>query len=208
MAKQESPLAALEPFLPVGSFDAVMFYFREYCIHLTLTQNRKTRLGDYRPPERGKSAHQISVNGTLNKYNFLITLLHEIAHLLTYVEHKNRVAPHGPEWKKMFQRVLAPFLGKNIFPVDLEKAISHYLKNPAASSCGDPELYKALRRYDQKTTTLVSVEEIQDGAHFELEGKVFEKINQLRTRARCKDIQSGRLYFVQGVAMVSPLSRS
>ena len=39
--------------------------------------------------------HRISVNGNLNKYSFLITLIHELAHLLTFTQYKNRVDPHG-----------------------------------------------------------------------------------------------------------------
>lgn len=205
MAKQESPLETLRQYMPDGSFDAVMVYFKKYSIHLTLTQERKTRLGDYRSPSPGQHFHRISVNASLNQYSFLITLLHEMAHLTTYVAFKNKVAPHGVEWKAEFKRILSPFLGKNIFPNDLEVVLRAFLKNPAASTCADPDLFKALRRYDPKAASMAHVEDIPVGGRFELEGRLFEKISQLRTRARCKDLTNGRLYFVQGVAVVTPM---
>ncbi|MEO6833210.1 MAG: SprT-like domain-containing protein [Chitinophagaceae bacterium] len=203
MAKQESPFDTLRQYMPNGSFDAVMVYFEKHSIHLTLTETRKTRLGDYRSPAPGQHFHKISVNATLNQYSFLVTLLHEIAHLTTYVAFKNKVAPHGAEWKAEFKNVLEPFIGKKIFPKELDTVLRAYLKNPAASTCADPNLFKALRRYDPRAASLVHVDEIPDGAKFELEGRLFEKISQLRTRARCKDLKTGRLYFVQGVALVT-----
>ncbi|HAD34265.1 MAG TPA: hypothetical protein DCF44_07170 [Chitinophagaceae bacterium] len=44
----------------------------------------------------------MSVNGNLNSYHFLITLLHEIAHMLVWEQFRNRVKPHGLEWKHVF----------------------------------------------------------------------------------------------------------
>ena len=202
MAKLESPLETLRQYLPEGSFDAVMDYFIKFPIHLTLTQARKTRLGDYRSPAPGKHFHQISVNGTLNRYSFLITLLHEIAHLTTFVIYKHKVAPHGPEWKNQFKTILNPFLGKEIFPIELEIVIRKYIKDPAASTCADPDLFKALRKFDGHGKEFVHVEDLEQGAVFELDERRFQKLDQLRKRARCKDLVNGRLYFIQGIAMV------
>ena len=92
--KQEAPLHALAAYLPDGTFEQVMAYIVEYKVHLTLTRERQSILGDYRHPDR-KGGHRISVNGSLNKYAFLITLLHEIAHLVTFIHFGNRVASHG-----------------------------------------------------------------------------------------------------------------
>jgi hypothetical protein len=43
---------------------------------------RQTRHGDYRKGVNGK--HEITVNSNLNKYKFLITLIHEISHLVAF----------------------------------------------------------------------------------------------------------------------------
>jgi hypothetical protein len=201
MPKEESPLQGLSQFLPPGAYEAVAPYFREYAIHLTLTRHRQSLHGDYRPPDARHPYHRISVNATLNPFSFLVTLLHELAHLTTTVRHGLRVAPHGKEWKSEFRQVLLPYLGKGFFPDTVEQALSDYLKDPAASTCGDPGLYKALARFNKAATSLVHVDDIADGQCFELDGRRFLKLEKLRSRARCQELASGRIYFVQGVAL-------
>ena len=206
MPKQESPLTVLNRFMPPGTFDAVAPYFREHVIHLTLSRHRRSLHGDYRLPSRQHPYHRISVNSTLNPYSFLITLLHEIAHLTTTVQHGARAAPHGVEWKSEFRKVLMPLLGRSIFPQDVERAIQAYLQNPAASTCTDPQLYKALTRYDSPEADHVHADVIPVGARFELSGRIFEKLEILRTRSRCRDVATGRIYFVQGIALVKKVT--
>jgi len=133
MAKQEAPLHQLKDYLPEGSFEAVSQYLLLYKVQLTITRERKSVLGDYRNSLADKN-HRISVNGNLNKYSFLITLLHELAHLLTYEQFGHRVSAHGQEWKNEFSKILAQFLLKKIFPLDIQKALYKTLKNPAATS--------------------------------------------------------------------------
>jgi hypothetical protein len=206
MGKEERPLHGLAQFLPAGAYEAVAPYFREHAIHLTLTRHRQSLHGDYRPPDAKHPYHRITVNATLNPYSFLITLLHELAHLTTTVKHGLRAAPHGKDWKAEFRHALLPFLGKSFFPEPVEAALAAYLKNPAASTCGDPGLYKALARYDRHEPGRVHVDEIAIGQRFELNGRQFLKMEQLRSRARCRELASGRIYFVQGIALVKALN--
>lgn len=202
MPKQEKPLEGLAQFMPPGTFESVAPYFTEHSIYLTITRHRQSLHGDYRPPTRRHPYHRISVNATLNAYSFLITLLHELAHLTTTVAHGLKPPPHGKEWKEEFRQILSPFLGKDIFPADVETALKAYLRNPAASTCTDPRLYKALARYDAPEEGRLHAEEVAVGQKFELSGRTFIKLEQLRTRARCKELESGRIYFVQGIALV------
>ncbi len=202
MRKEESPIAGLARFLPKGSFDTVAPYFSTYAIHLTLTQHRSSLHGDYRAPSRGHPYHRITVNATLNPYSFLITLLHEIAHLTTTVNHGLRVAPHGAEWKAEFRKVLLPVIGKSLFPPEVEQALQDYLRHPAASTCTDPKLFKALSRYDAVEAGQVHADDVPVGSRFELGGRTFVKLENLRTRSRCRDEATGKIYFVQGVALV------
>lgn len=202
MAKQEKPLEGLAQFLPLGTFESIAPYFQQHTIHLTITRHRQSLHGDYRPPSRANNFHRISVNATLNAYSFLITLLHELAHLATVVKHGLKPAPHGVEWKAQFQEILLPFVGKSIFPPDVEKALQTYLRNPAASTCTDPRLYKALSRYDAPEEGRVHADEVAVGQQFLLGNRTFTKLEQLRTRSRCKEKASGRIYFVQGIALV------
>ena len=78
MAKKEVPVNHLEQFLPSGTGEAVLHYLHEYKVHLTIARERKSILGDYRHRTHQQN-HRISVNGNLNPYAFLVTLLHEIA---------------------------------------------------------------------------------------------------------------------------------
>ncbi len=99
MPKQEVPLKQLSNYLPPGTYEPVIAFLEKYKVHLTVSRERKSILGDYRHRTHHDN-HRISVNGNLNVYAFLVTLVHELAHLLTYEEYGNKVMAHGKEWKK------------------------------------------------------------------------------------------------------------
>lgn len=203
MRNQETSLGLLADFLPDRTFDMVLPFFKNYKVHLTLTRERKSVLGDYRNATRDYPYHRISINVNLNKYNFLITLLHELAHMLTYEHFKDTVPPHGKEWKTQFRHILVPFMGKRFFPADVEAAVMGYLRNPAASTCTDPKLYKALYRYDEPKPGYLLVDDVKPNGVFEIEdGRRFQKVESLRTRSRCKELSTGRMYFFQGIVEV------
>src|SRR5947208_1439946 len=144
MPKTEHPLHQLESYLPGNSFEQVAFFLQHYKVHLTITAKRESVLGDYRNAINGKN-HRISVNGNLNKYAFLITLLHELAHLLAFENFGNRIAPHGKEWKRVFGELLAQFIEHNVFPEDIKRSLTDSLHDPAASSCSDEDLLRVLK---------------------------------------------------------------
>jgi Zn-dependent peptidase ImmA (M78 family) len=98
MSKEEVPMSRLQDYLPPGTYEPVLDYLRQFKVHLTVARERKSILGDYRHRTH-HSNHRISVNGNLNPYAFLITLLHELAHLLTFEQFGNKVMAHGQEWK-------------------------------------------------------------------------------------------------------------
>jgi len=207
MKKKETSLSHLANFIPPHTFEMVMPYFRQHRIHLTLTRERKSVLGDYRNPTKDFPYHQVTVNINLNKYNFLITLLHELAHMLTYEHFKNAVSPHGKEWKTQFRHVLIPFIGKQIFPGDIERALKAYINNPAASTCSDTRLYKALYKYDEPKPGYLLVDDLEVGQWFESDGRIFEKLEQLRTRCRCREISTQKMYLFHGIAEVRQVRR-
>src|SRR5688572_11940900 len=105
MPKQEAPIQYLTNYLPPGTLDPVISYLHQHKVHLTITRERKSILGDYRH-RTNHSNHRISINSNLNVYAFLITLLHEMGHLLTFEQYGNRVSAHGKEWKMIFGRLL------------------------------------------------------------------------------------------------------
>lgn len=199
MPKQEAPLTHLNSFLPPGTYHAVEEYLRFYKIHLTVTRHRKSILGDYRHRTHF-SNHRISINGSLNKYSFLITLLHEIAHLLTFEKHGNKVMAHGNEWKTIYASLLQQFVENKIFPADIEKELLRSLRNPAASSCAEDDLMRVLRKHDTITNGYKLVEEIPPNSLFRLDdGKVFKKGEKQRKRFRCEEVKTGKVYLFSPV---------
>ncbi len=206
MAKTEHPLHALRSYLPENSFEQVAFFLQHYKVHLTITRQRQSVLGDYRNAINGKN-HRISVNGNLNKYSFLITLLHELAHLLAFEKYGNRILAHGKEWKFVYSNILKDFVTEKIFPADITQALSESLQNPAASSCAEESLMRVLRKYDEKKTDTVLLEEIPQGAYFVTrDGRVFKKGEQLRKRFRCTEKNTGLTYLISPVYEVKMVS--
>lgn len=194
MARTESPLSALESYLPPGSFLLVEPLLVTHRVHLIITRGRASVLGDYRHAHAGRN-HRISVNGDLNRHAFLITLLHEFAHLLTFLEHGPRVASHGMEWKARYSAILKDFIVRGIFPDDIREALESGLRNPAASTCADEGLMRVLRRYDPVKEGYCLVEELPFGAWFRIRGgRVFRKGERQRKRYQCEELGTGRVY--------------
>ncbi len=205
--KQEAPLHALAAYLPDGTFEPVMEFIRIFKVHLTITRERKSILGDYRHPDGTGKGHRISINGSLNKYSFLITLLHELAHLTTFNKYNNRVAAHGKEWKAEFTHILSGFVGKNYLPPDVELAVRQSMLNPAASSCADEDLLRVLSRYDRKKDNHFFVEQLPLHQLFKTkDGRIFKKGEKIRKRYRCEEVASRRLYLFSPVYEVELVS--
>ena len=203
MPKKEVPLLHLRDYVPEGSYEPVLHYLQQFKVHLTVTRQRQTILGDYRHRHDGK-AHRITVNGNLNKYSFLITLLHELAHLFTYERYGHRVLPHGKEWKHEFSGILKQFVDTKIFPADIEKALLSSISNPAASSCGDIKLLRVLKHYDPAKEGSVLVEQVPPGSLFSITGgRVFKRGEKIRTRYKCMEVATGKYYLFSGVYEVS-----
>jgi hypothetical protein len=199
MPKKEVPIAQLQQYLPDGTYEAVLGYLRQYKVHLTIARERKSILGDYRHSTH-YSNHRISVNGNLNTWSFLITLLHELAHLLTFEQHGNKVSAHGREWKMIYAGMLAQFIEHRVFPADIEHELLRSLQNPAASTCAEDGLLRVLRKYDEKNNSQHLVEEISMNALFRTsDGRIFKKGEKLRKRFKCVEIKTGRVYLFSPV---------
>jgi SprT protein len=199
MPKQEVHISLLQNYLPPGTYEPVLNYLRQYKVHLTVAKERKSVLGDYRHRTHHDN-HRISVNGNLNKYSFLITLLHELAHLLTFERFANKVMAHGGEWKAIYSQLLDQFLKHHTFPPDIEKELLLSLQNPAASSCAEEGLLRVLRRYDTNATHLQLVEDLAANAIFRTgDGRVFQKGKKLRKRFQCKEVSTGKVYLFSPV---------
>ena len=195
----------LSTYLPPDAAPLIGRWIDYFKCEFKISRNRNSKFGDYRPPHDGKG-HRISVNYDLNPYAFLVTTVHEFAHLHTWNEHQHKAKPHGSEWKSNFKKMMQPFFEKEIFPDDVKQAIVSYLNNPAASSCSDLTLYRSLRGYDARPDHITTVEKLPLKAVFKLkDGRVFKKEEKLRKRFKCTEMTTKRVYLFSPVAEVEML---
>jgi hypothetical protein len=170
-------------------------------VHLKIVNERQTRHGDYRKGLSGK--HEITVNSNLNKYRFLITLVHEISHLVAFDKFGRHIKPHGIEWKMTFQRLMVPFIRPEIFPHSVLPLVAQHFRNPTASSDTDAKLAFALKQFDERKPDVHFIHEVPSGSMFRIKnGRIFQK-NGLRTkRYECVEVHTGRLFLFNANAEV------
>lgn len=182
----------LEKYLPEHSVDLIFEMIVGNNVHLKIVNERLTRHGDYRRAANGK--HEITVNSSLNKYKFLMTLVHEIAHLVAFEKFGRNIKPHGVEWKYTFQRLMLPFLRPEIFPSNILKLMALHFKNPTASSDTDARLSLALKQFDQNSD-LNFVFELPIGSMFRIKGgRIFQKQEKKIKRYLCVEVSTGKKF--------------
>jgi SprT protein len=192
----------LRKYIPEAAVPLIAVWIIDLDFKLKIKKERSTRLGDYTSPRNG-SNHLITINYNLNPYAFLITLVHEVAHLITFNQHKNRVLPHGTEWKKNFSELMQPFMNSQVFPVDVLYALRKYMQNPAASSCSDKTLLKTLKLYDEHDSGKIFLDYLPAQTVFLYNGqRLFKKGEKIRTRIRCTEVQTGHVYLFNALTEV------
>jgi len=191
----------LSKYLPEKSVVLVIEILENNPCHLKIVSNRKTKHGDFRKYPDGK--YQITVNNGLNKYRFLLTLIHEIAHLISFKKNKN-IKPHGIEWKRNFQHLMLPFVHPDIYPQAILPYLAQYLINPKASTDTDLKLSLALKQFDESTDKNF-IFEIPFASKFMYNNKVFVRGNKRRTRFECTEVYSDKKYLFHANAEVDLL---
>lgn len=189
----------LAKYLPDHAVNPLFELIKEHQIYLKIVRERRTRHGDYR---QKNGHHQITINANLNRYRFLITLVHEIAHLLAFKQYGRRIRPHGKEWKYTFQQLMLPFIHPSIFPEKLLPIVANHFRNPSASSDTDTLLAVALKSFDPENDKNY-VFELPEGSVFRIyNGKVFQKGRKRVKRYECKELSTGKIYIFQPNAEV------
>ncbi len=193
----------LQHYLPDNTASFVLPLLIKHKVKLILTRERISKLGDYRHPHEQKG-HTITLNVTLGPYQFLITLVHELAHLLVWEEHQNKVAPHGQEWKKCFGNLMIDLAKIDTLPLAFRQALLKSAKNPAASSRSDKFLLPILRQLepeDNRQSDEVLLNELNPGNQFIFRELIYTYIEKRRTRMVCKR-QDGKLFLINRYANV------
>jgi len=203
--KEAEYKSILSKYVPEPSVDPLFDLIKQKHIRLTIKNGRKTKLGDYRPPVR-QSFHRISINKNLNAYAFLITLIHEMAHLDVWEKYGTKVRPHGFEWKKTFTELMNPFLNLNVFPENLEPLVISHLQKGYASTTSDLQLTRALLLYDADPAVLI--QDLPETSLFSLDdGRTFRKKHRLRKRYLCYCLDNQKNYLFSPTARVTIQSK-
>ncbi len=193
----------LARYLPGDAPQIIAKWINLYKVEFKISKSRSTKLGDYRPPHGGK-IHRISINHNLNPYSFLITAIHEFAHLTCWNRYQFRVKPHGEEWKNEYRNLMEPWFELDIFPEAIQRSLLDYMDNPAASSCTDLKLMRILTTYDKTREDAFLVESLPLGTHFKYkDGRIFIKGEKIRKRYKCMEVSSERIYLFNPLTTVT-----
>lgn len=190
----------LQAYLPEPAMVQVLNLLKHDNLIVKIKKERKTRHGDYMPLPNGK--HQITINSNLNKYQFLITLIHEIAHFKAFIKYGRLIKPHGIEWKRTFQHLMLPFLNPLVFPENLLPLLANHFKNPKASSNTDIQLALSLKQLGEPSSKTY-VFEVPLGTDFKLyNGKIYKRGKKRVKRFECVEIKTQKVYLFNPIAEV------
>ncbi len=192
------PLRKLIPYLPEGVIPFLKTWIADYSIHIVITRDRKTKLGDYRSKKDG--SHRISVNSTLEPELFFFVLTHEFAHLISFAKFGRRIAPHGPEWKHTYREMLLESI--EVYSDSLKPHILRYARSPKANFMASPELVAYFERTvvrDDETY----VHELRTGQVFHFRGSDYRMEGKIKKNYLCTNLSSGRKYAFRPMAKVN-----
>lgn len=212
----ETDYEVIRQHLPHAAWRYVHDLLRECPVEVRVVPHRATKLGDHRPPSRNEPWHRITMNEDLNEYAFLVTLLHEVAHLRVSTKRKEgakrgegvkREQPHGRGWQREFAAVIDPVIEGSMVPRELAVALTASLQRPRAATCSDRKLLLALSRFDSGNDQFLYVEQLDVGEWFQMQnGRRFVLGNRLRSRYQCIEVESGVEFRVHSLARVVRLA--
>jgi len=135
-----------------------------------------------------------------------------MAHYHVYEKHlkpaslkrKQRIQPHGVEWKKSFMQLMDPFLILEFFPEKILDVLTVHMRNPRASTYSDPHLARVLLQFDRPVAGIL-IEELPNGTRFTTtSGMLFRIEGKLRKRYRCIRLKDRKIYLFSPLARVFP----
>ncbi|MDY0015980.1 MAG: SprT-like domain-containing protein [Bacteroidales bacterium] len=200
--KNENIETLLADYLPLAALTEVCEMISSHGVHIKITKSRKRIHGSYYRPIKNYS-HRITINHDLNPYAFLITLLHEFAHL--YAWEYNRCLKHGKPWKQHFSNLLMKFINDHVFPDDIQAALLSHLNHITSSDFLDIPLSRTLQAYDKESILKngeVLLSDIPMQTIFMYNQRKFVKQKLLRKYYLCKELNTNKMYKYHPLAKV------
>jgi hypothetical protein len=195
----------LRSYIPENSIEPICDILSSFRLKVKIVNPRKRIHGSYRRPKSSMEQHIITINRDLNPYTFLITFLHEIAHMYAWEQYKSM--KHGKEWKLCFTWLIKQILPLNVFPEDVRYALEKHLQKIKSSEFMDVELSKTLQKYDQHLLAnhdeLIHLEDTPRDAVFLYGNKKMKKQSLMRKYYLCRDLNTNKLYRCHPLMKVS-----
>lgn len=190
-------IEALKSYLPENALSFLKIWFADYPIHIKITRNRNSKLGDYR--KMPDNSHQITINSTLEPDLFFFVLTHELAHLIAFEKFGRRISAHGNEWKTTFAQMILDSL--EIYPQDLQLILKKFSKSPKANFMSSSDLVRYFH-FDQLKDDEVFVESLQIGDRFMYREDAY-KVEQKRKKLYlCINSTNAKKYLFKPLAKV------
>ena len=190
-------IQALEKYLPQNSFFYLKNWFSDYHIHIKVTRDRISKLGDYR--KLPDNSHEITINSTLVPQLFFFVLTHELAHLIAFEKYGRSISPHGYEWKHTFSKMILESL--EVYEEDLKPIMLRFSKSPKANFMSSPELVKYFYN-DNNINNEVYVEDIDIGKMFVYRNQSYLLEGLIKKNYLCRNLSNGKKYSFRPLARV------
>lgn len=194
-------IQSLEKYLPANTLQYLKNWFLDYYIHIKITRNRNSKLGDYR--KLPDNSHEITINSTLPPQLFFFVLTHELAHLIAFEKYGRRISPHGNEWKETFRLMLLESV--DVYEENLRPIIAKFSKSPKANFMASPDLVKYFH-IEKQDDTLQFIEELQKGDYFIYRNEKYLLEGLIKKNYLCKNLATGRRYSFKPLARVEKCS--
>lgn len=194
-------IQSLEKYLPQSTLKYLRIWFSDYYIHIKVTRNRNSKLGDYR--KLPDNSHEITVNSTLTPQLFFFVLTHELAHMIAFEKYGRRISPHGNEWKETFRNMLLESL--EIYDEDLKPIIVKFSKSPKANFMASPDLVRYFHT-EKQDDRLHFIEQLQKGEFFIYRNEKYLLEGLIKKNYLCKNLATGRKYSFKPLARVEKCS--
>ena len=191
----------LEKYLPPNALPILKSWFGDLVIHIKITRERSSKLGDYQ--KVGKDQFIITINHNLQPELFFFVFTHEMAHLFAFEKFgRSRIAPHGKEWKDTFRRLLVETIA--IYSEEVKPLILDYAVSPKANFAASTGLKRHFYP-DVLEENEAFVENLQLGEIFYFKEVKYKLQSRRRKNFLCSKVSTGQEYIFRPLIKVQKI---